>query len=79
MVFVAERLRRKFVALVNAGSNPVKHPKKSFQKIWNCEKKYISLHKINTIGSAIVSDFGRCVALDILNPRALISGSSSVG
>ncbi len=27
MVFVAERLRRKFVALVYAGSNPVEHPK----------------------------------------------------
>ena len=26
MEFVAERLRRKFVALVNAGSNPVKLP-----------------------------------------------------
>lgn len=26
MVFVAERLRRKFVALVYAGSNPVEHP-----------------------------------------------------
>lgn len=26
MVFVAERFRRKIVALVYAGSNPVKHP-----------------------------------------------------
>ena len=26
MVFVAERIRRKFVALVYAGSSPVEHP-----------------------------------------------------
>lgn len=30
MVYVAERLRRKFVALVYAGSNPVVHPSFNF-------------------------------------------------
>ena len=39
MVFVAERLRRKFVALVYAGSNPVKHPNMKKRKFYRMAEK----------------------------------------
>ena len=39
MVFVAEWLRRKFVALVYAGSNPVEHPNMKKRKFYRMAEK----------------------------------------